>query len=205
MKKSINMFIDFSGMDSFIAGEKVLTYLEKNSLPISSLSFYSYQAYPGKDNYNKNFLLNQSRLYKWSVPYTREKYQAFIVQGKEMGFSISLKKIIDVNSRNAHMGFQFAKLHRKEHGYFRLAMSAIFIEGINLSLQEEIVRILKKLGLNKNEYLGYLDTYDQLITEDILYAARLGINEAPAFIKNEVISSIGVPDQEELENLFASS
>ncbi len=202
MKEKIKMFIDFSGLDSYIAGEKVLLHLQKKGFPLSLITFCSYQAYPAKDNYNKNFLLNQSRLYNWSIPRTRERYNDFVSQGKLLGIHVSLKKIIDVNSRNAHIGFQYAKAHHKEIEYFEATMAAIFVEGKNLSLIEEVGNILQILQLNKKDFFSHINFFDKKITEDMLYAARLNVNEAPTFIKNEKAIFTGIPDEDILDKLF---
>ncbi|WP_430612504.1 DsbA family oxidoreductase [Enterococcus sp. DIV0876] len=204
--KQIDVHIDFACPFSYIGGEKVIQFLEKENLPLSSVIFRSYQLQPNDDNQQPNYLMNR---FKASGMPSVEEYIQFFNHGigmsaREIGLNYDVEKVISKNSRLAHIGLQYAQEQGKHTEYFRKVMSAHWEEGKDYSDPTVIEGILEELGLNLDTFNQNRDKYDALVTQDIDLADKRHIRGVPAFYKDSILPLKSNSTFEEFKTVFSA-
>ncbi len=181
--RNIEIHIDFACPFSYMGGERMIQFLEKNNAPMDKVRFRSFQLQPNDDNQSPNYLMNR---FKASGMATVEEYRNFFNNGigraaAALGLHYDVDSIISRNSRHAHMGYQYAALHGKHTEYFRRVMSGHFEQGKDFYDFAYIDGVLKELGLDEKDFHAREEEMERLVDEDIALAAQRGVHSVPTF------------------------
>lgn len=182
--KEVEIHIDFTCPFSNMGGERFIQYLESKNLPLSTVRFRSFQLSPNKDNENINFILNMSNKFNKSVEETIKMYENITQKASELGLKFDVEKIVDVNSKNAHIGLQYATMFGRQAEYFRRIMSARFERGEDYSKISFIENVIKDLGLDVKDFSSKLEELNEKVSEDIKLAQERNIRGVPTFVQD---------------------
>ncbi|SHH45085.1 Predicted dithiol-disulfide isomerase, DsbA family [Anaerosphaera aminiphila DSM 21120] len=201
----LDLHIDFSCPFSYIGSEKLLQFIEKENLPEDIVRFRSFLLNPTKDNVNKVFLENMTKKFGTSnIAETKERYRGIIEAAKRVGLNYDLDTIIDVNSKNAHKGLQFAIEEGKQNDYVRKVFSLHFEKGGDFNDLDTLVEVIKSIGLDGEKFLSNLDRLNELVDKDLQLAADRGVNSVPTFYANGRILLQGTGSFEEFKQITDS-
>lgn len=105
-------------------------------------------------------------------------------QGKQFGISYNFDSAKTVNTHNLHRLLQWSKTQNKSNQLKEAFVKAYFSEGIDLSLNENVLKIVNSAGLNEIDAKALLesDSMGQEVLNDIEEAKKLGIRGVPYFI-----------------------
>lgn len=123
---------------------------------------------------------------------SEEKYEtltshvAEVAQGEGLLFDMSRQKV-SPNTRKAHSLIQLAKNSGRQQDMVEALFSAYFSEGVDLSKDENLVRLAAKAGLEKETIEKVLNDDNSLLQialeEQEMY--KLGISGVPFYIINK--------------------
>jgi len=105
------------------------------------------------------------------------------------GLPMNIDKIANMpDTLNAHRVMQLARSKGFDNEMSALFFNAYFVEGVNLNLVEELLKIAEDGGLDKNEVKQYLASdrgIEELAKEEEHYKMEEGVWVVPAFIFND--------------------
>lgn len=187
--KEIEIHIDFSCPFSYIAGERMIQFLEAHKAPLTNIRFRSFQLQPNDDNQHPSYINNR---FLTSGLKNIDEYRDFFNNGvgkaaKAIGLNYDVDSIISVNSIHAHMGLQYAMLFDKQAEYFRKVMSAHFEKGKNFYDFALIDDILSELGLDTRDFHNHEEKMKNLVANDISIAVQRGVQSVPTFYQNKIV------------------
>lgn len=186
---TIDIYIDFACPFSNIGGNKFLNFLDSEGLPEEKVHFRSFLLNPNKTNDEPNFLKNMS--YRFGLDgdeaATKARYANIINASAEIGSILDVDHIIDTNSKNAHVGLQFATKFGKQVPYFKRAMAAHWERGEDYSDINLIASIIKEIGLDSNEFMASLPELNDLVDEDFRGAIARGVSSVPTFYRGKIL------------------
>jgi predicted DsbA family dithiol-disulfide isomerase len=132
----------------------------------------------------------------------QQAQQHLTEQGKRYGITFNFSKSLSFNTFDVHRLWQWSKTAQKEQEFKEVFMHAYFTEGIDLSKEENILILIKQLGLDEQKATEILKSNDfsEEVLNDQKTARELGIVGVPYFIinGNQVIS--GAQDDRVFEN-----
>lgn len=197
--KNIEIHIDFSCPFSYIGGERMIQFLDKNHGELRSIRFRSFQLNPQKDTIHTQFLSNMSEKFGLNtIEETKERYSGIIRAAASLGLRYDLDTIVDTNSIHAHMGLQYATLFGKQAEYFRKIMSGHFEQGKDFYAFSFIDEALSQLELDTKDFHNREDEMRRLVEEDIALAEQRGVRSVPTFYQNKIVLQ-GTGSTEEFE------
>ncbi len=105
-------------------------------------------------------------------------------QGKAYGIDFQFSKALTFNTHDAHQLIQWAKEFNKSNALKGALMQAYFTEGLDLSVEDNLLSVVGKVGLNAKEALQVLETdsYAAQVEQDINRSRQLGIGGVPFFL-----------------------
>lgn len=201
--KNIEIHIDFACPFSYMGGERMLQFLEKNEADFSHVRFRSFQLQPDDNNQSPNYLMNR---FKASGMGSVQEYQEFFNNGvgkaaAAIGLQYNVDTIVSVNSIHAHMGLQYATLYGKQGEYFREVMSAHFEQGKDYYDFAVLDDILMRLRLDVEDFHSRQSEMKQLVAKDIALADERGIHSVPVFYQDGIVLR-GTGSMEEFEKMM---
>jgi protein disulfide-isomerase len=115
-----------------------------------------------------------------------------VEQGKEYNIDFHFDKSRTFNTSDAHRLIQWAKSEGKSNEFKEALMLSYFTDGLDLSVTNNLLIVLEKVGLDLTKAKHILETnaYADDLARDIYEAQQLGIRGVPYFVinKNESIS-----------------
>lgn len=128
----------------------------------------------------------------------------FVAQGKEYGIDFRFDKAHSFNTFNAHGLIHWANTFGKSHELKEAFMLHYFKEGLNLFMANNLIVVVKKVGLIVVEARHVLnsDRYTIETEADILLAKERGI---PYFITNGESTISGAQRDKVFENTLAAA
>lgn len=185
---NIEVHIDFSCPFSYIGGERMIQFLEKNKAELTKVRFRSFQLNPKKDTTNTQFLQNMTKKFGLSdVDETKVRYAGILRAAEAIGLHYDLDTIIDTNSIHAHMGLQYATLFGKQAEYFRKVMSGHFEHGKDFYDFAFLDSVLAELGLDAQDFHSREDEMKGLVADDIKLAMKRNVQSVPTFYLDRIV------------------
>jgi len=129
------------------------------------------------------------------------------VQGKAYGVDFNFDSALTFNTLNAHRLIQWAKTQNKSNELKEAFMLAYFSDGTDLTLEENVLNVVKKAGLDAEAAANVLASSDYLpeVNADILRAQKLGISGVPYFLINGSQPIYGAQNDAVFENALAAA
>lgn len=126
-------------------------------------------------------------------------------QAKAYDIDFRFDKAKSFNTWDAHRLIQWAKTLHKSNELKEAFMEAYFTNGIDLSNRENILAIVVKVGLNKEQASQILnsDAYTEEVQHDIYQSRQLGIRGVPYFLINETSAISGAQNDQVFENAIS--
>lgn len=119
-------------------------------------------------------------------------------QGKEYGIAFRFDRSLTMNTRNAHRLIKWASTQAKGSALKEALMQAHFENGIDLSSQEELIKVVTSVNLDTTVAKSVLNS-EQFVAEvksDIDLANNYGITGVPFFIINKSQTISGAQNDE---------
>lgn len=203
MMKNIDIHVDFACPFSYIGGERMIQFLEKNQAPVTNLRFRSFQLNPHDDNTKTSYIQNR---FKASGMNSIDEYRDYFNKGlgraaAAIGLHYDVDRVISVNSIHAHMGLQYATLYGKQAQYFRKVMAGHFEQGKNFYDFAFIDGVLRELELDVQDFHQREEEMNSLVKEDMLLAAKRGVQSVPTFYRDQILLQ-GTGSMEEFERMM---
>lgn len=128
-------------------------------------------------------------------------------QGEDYGIDFNFEKALTFNTLDVHRLIQWAKPLGYSNKLKEAFMIAYFSEGLDLSKEENIYQVIKKVGLNLDKAKSILesDEYTEEVTADINRANQLGIQGVPFFLINEKEVISGAQNDQVFENIITAA
>lgn len=170
--------------------------------------WHSFQLDP---NFPKNTSLpsikNLSEKKGYPVEQVNQMCTQLTHQGKEYEVDFQFDKALTFNTWDAHRLIQWSKTVNKSNELKKALMHAYFSEGIDLSINENLLSVVKNAGLDveKAKIVLKTDSYSKEIEQDIYQAQQLGIRGVPFFLINGKESISGAQSDEVFENVISSA
>ena len=143
----------------------------------------------------------------YPVEQIKGMYNQLANQGKKYGIGFQFEKALSFNTLDAHRLIQWAKIVDKSNELKEAFMLAYFTNGIDLSQQENILKVIEQVGLDTVKAKAILnsDDYTQEVEQDIYQSRQLRIRGVPYFLinENEVIS--GAQNDKVFENVLSAA
>ena len=131
----------------------------------------------------------------------------FASKGKEYNIDFQYEKALKFNTMDAHRLIHWSKTLNKSNTLKEAFMVAYFTDGINLSQQENILKIINKIGLDtiKAKEIINSDAFTQEVDQDLYQARQLSITGVPYFLINEKEVIAGAPEDKVFEKALSSA
>ena len=128
-------------------------------------------------------------------------------QGAAYGIDFKFDNALSFNTLDVHRLIQWAKTVNKSNELKEGFMLAYFTNGIDLSEQDNILEVVKKVGLDTTKAKEILnsDDYSQEVEQDIYQSRQLGIRGVPYFLINEKEVISGAQNDKVFENVLSDA
>jgi predicted DsbA family dithiol-disulfide isomerase len=128
-------------------------------------------------------------------------------QAKAYGIDFEFGKALSFNTRNTHRLWQWSRQFNKQSALKEALMKAYFTDGTDLSVQENLLAVAERTGLDKIEAGAILngDQFEQQVEMDIYQARQLGIRGVPYFLINEKAGISGAQPDQVFENHLSAA
>jgi predicted DsbA family dithiol-disulfide isomerase len=129
-------------------------------------------------------------------------HQQLVENGKNYGIDFQFSTSLVFNTVKAHRLMQWSKQSDKSEMLKDALMRAYFTDGIDLSKEENLLKIVENSGLNREEALQVLnsDQFSQEVENDIYTATQIGIKGVPFFVINDKFAISGSQEDRVFEN-----
>jgi predicted DsbA family dithiol-disulfide isomerase len=130
-----------------------------------------------------------------------------VEQGKNYNIDFQFKKARSFNTLNTHRLIKWAKEYGKDNELKEALMLNYFSKGIDLSVNDSLIRIVEQVGLNGLTAIQMLETnqYQEAVQSDINQSQELGISGVPYFLINKKVTISGAQNDKVFENTLASA
>ena len=158
--------------------------------------FRSFQLTP---EFPKNQSISSVEYYKekgFSMSQMKRMAAEFTESGKGYGIEYNFDKTLLFNSFDAHRLLNWARELGEASKLKEALLIAYFTEGYDLSKQDILCQVVRKVGLDDKQAMAILksDRYADKVVEDIENATRLGVEGVPFFLINGVEKISGAQD-----------
>ncbi|MGL4740027.1 MAG: DsbA family oxidoreductase [Sarcina sp.] len=125
--------------------------------------------------------------YNMSIEEAKSINNNIIEQAKEVGLNYNFKDLIRTNTFDAHRLAQYAKEEGKSTQMSERIFKAYFVESLNISDYETLIKLAKEVGLDTSKVSEVLksDMYSKEVRNDENTAASKAVNGVPYFIFDE--------------------
>lgn len=149
--------------------------------------------------------LNEEKTKKYGTP--NEKINQMRSHAEEIGLTINVENLEEINTFNAHRLVKYAEKQGKELAVIDLLFKSYFCDGENIGDKNVLLSIAEKAGLDDKEVdsLLCLNKYGRAVQNDELIAKEIGIEDVPFFIFNEQLAVAGIQTVELFKNVLEES
>jgi len=128
-------------------------------------------------------------------------------QGKGYGIDFQFDKALTFNTWDAHRLIQWAKSLNKGDELKGALMTAYFSTGADLSKQENLLAVVKQVGLDtvKAKQILESDAYSTEVKQDIAESRQLGIRGVPFFVVNRKRAISGAQSDDVFEQIIGAA
>ena len=150
---------------------------------------------------------NLSEKKGYSVEQINQMCAQLTQQGKEYGIDFKFDKALTFNTLDAHRLVKWSETNHKSNELEGDFMKAYFSEGIDLSLDKNLLSIVEKVGLDveKAKQILESDSYMEEVKQDIYESRQLGIRGVPYFLIDGKKSINGAQSDKVFENVIESA
>jgi predicted DsbA family dithiol-disulfide isomerase len=143
----------------------------------------------------------------YSVSQLKGMYEQLSYQGKSYGINFQFEKAISFNTHDVHRLIQWSKTLNKANELEEAFMIAYFTDGFDLSLHENTLKIVEKVGLNKTKAKQVLESnqFSKEVDQDIDKARSLEIEGVPYFLFNNDDDIPGAQSDGVFENVLSAA
>lgn len=196
----IEIWSDYACPYCYIGEKKLDMALEQMKLqtPINKI-FRSFQlnvnavSHEGED-------INTLIANKYGITYEKAKAanDNLISVAKEVGLKFDFINIKPGNTRLAHEVYKYCKTIGKAHILTSRLFAAYFEEGIDISSEKELLKIVKEIGIDKEAVHEVLkqNTYRDAVKNDQITAGEMDINSVPFFLIDDKYTVSGAQSVE---------
>ncbi len=143
----------------------------------------------------------------YPVEQIKGMYHQLANQGKKYDIDFQFDNALSFNTLDVHRLIQWSKTLNKSNELKEAFMLAYFTNGVDLSQQESILKVLKNVGLDSVKGSAVLnsDDYKQKVEQDIYQSRQLGIRGVPHFLINEKEVISGAQNDSVFENILSAA
>ncbi len=203
-KITVDIFSDFTCPFCYM-GKKNL-YDAINNLNAKDIVEINYRAYELDENASKN-----SSVLKYDYMQEQEpnkplglimaETREVIDQGKDLGLDLNYDIMLTGNTNTAHRLAKYAKTKGKEEEFINKVFEAYFTKGLNLNKEEELLKIIEEVGLNREEAKKIIDSKDfsDDVAQDKYDAFQYQVQSIPFFLFDKRYGASGKQDVKTFE------
>ena len=144
-----------------------------------------------------------SKKYGSSIENVKNMTSNVAERAKEVGLAYNFDEMKSANTVKAHRLTKWAQKNYPEHAaaFTEELLQAYFIDGKAIGKDEELLAIVEKVGLNKEQASNVLATelYANDVNRDILQAREIGVKGVPFFVFNNKWGISGAQPQQLFE------
>ncbi|MGL4452311.1 MAG: DsbA family oxidoreductase [Sarcina sp.] len=158
------------------------------------LIFRSFELDPNaKKSYDDSIDEHISEKYNIPIEEAIAANNAIIEQAKEVGLNYNFKDLIRTNTFDAHRLTHYAKEEGKMSEMSERILKAYFIESLNISDHETLIKLATQVGLNKSKVSEVLksDMYSKEVRNDEATATARAVTGVPYFVFDEKFAVSG--------------
>jgi predicted DsbA family dithiol-disulfide isomerase len=128
--------------------------------------------------------------------------QQLTANAKNYGIDFHFEKALSFNTLEVHRLWQWCKSFGKSSELKEALMLAYFTNGIDLSKDENVLKVVENCGLNPSEAKEILQSnrFSNEVDEDIYHASQIGVKGVPFFVINNQFAISGAQDDSVFEN-----
>jgi predicted DsbA family dithiol-disulfide isomerase len=118
------------------------------------------------------------------------------------GIDFQFDKSLSFNTMDVHRLWQWSKTMGKSSELKEALMLAYFTNGIDLSKEENVLKVVENCGLDRIEAKAIFrsDTFSNKVDEDIYQASQIGIRGVPFFVINNQFAISGAQEDSVFES-----
>lgn len=118
------------------------------------------------------------------------------------GIDFQFDKSLSFNTMDVHRLWQWSKTIGKSSELKEALMLAYFTNGIDLSKEENVLKVVENCGLDRIEAQAIFrsDAFSNEVDEDIYQASQIGVRGVPFFVLNNQFAISGAQDDSVFEN-----
>lgn len=146
-----------------------------------------------------------------SVPYmdslleqgmTREKVEQLTAsitdRAKEVGLTYNFEEMTITNTHRVHRLAKWAKQFGKEVEFTEAIMNGYFTKGVDLSRDEELLKVVRAFGLDEVDAANVLatDRFEDEVKRDKYDVQQVGVSRVPFFVFENRYGIIGAEPNE---------
>jgi predicted DsbA family dithiol-disulfide isomerase len=119
------------------------------------------------------------------------------------GVDFQFDKSLSFNTMDVHRLWQWSKTMGRSSELKEALMLAYFTNGIDLSKEENVLKVVENCGLDRTEAQAIFrsDAFSNEVDEDIYQASQIGIRGVPFFVINNQFAISGAQE----DNVFESA
>jgi predicted DsbA family dithiol-disulfide isomerase len=127
--------------------------------------------------------------------------------GKKVHIDFKFDEALIYNTQDAHRLIQWSKTFDKSIALEKGLLHAYFCDGIDLSMQKNLLKIIEDVGLDcaKAKEIIEKEEFSEEINLDIERAKSLGVRGVPFFLINEKTAVSGYQEDGEFEKLLSNA
>lgn len=203
-KIKIDIWSDFVCPFCYLGKKKIESAIEK--VGISEEVEINYHSFLLEPDFPTEYSETNIEYLASRKNYPREQikvmHQQLVENGKNYGIDFQFSTSLVFNTVNAHRLMQWSKQFDKSEVLKDALMRAYFTDGVDLSKEENLLKIVENSGLNRAEALQVLDSnlFSQEVENDIYTATQIGIKGVPFFVINDKYAISGSQEDRVFEN-----
>jgi predicted DsbA family dithiol-disulfide isomerase len=134
-------------------------------------------------------------------------YDHIKANGKAYNIQFNFKNALTFNTHQAHKLWQWTKKFNKSSEMKEVLMYAYFTENRDLSKESELIELVEKIGLSKQEAILALESeeYTNIVQMDLYAAHQMDIRGVPFFLINEKAVISGAQDDRVFEQVLQTA
>jgi len=128
--------------------------------------------------------------------------QQLTASAKIYGIDFQFEKALSFNTVDVHRLWQWSKTLGKSSELKEALMKAYFTDGIDLSKEENVLKVIENCGLDKSKALSILrsNQFSNEVDEDVNHASQIGVRGVPFFVLNNQFAISGAQEDSVFEN-----
>jgi len=118
------------------------------------------------------------------------------------GIDFQFDKSLSFNTMDVHRLWQWSKIMGKSSELKEALMLAYFTNGIDLSKEENVLKVVENCGLDRIEAQAIFrsDAFSNEVDEDIYHASQIGVRGVPFFVINNQFAISGAQEDSVFES-----